>query len=1354
MKLPFQPKEELLEKQPFVPKEEFKIPQVSVKPELPSFVGKPISKWDIARETIKGLPAAVPKGIEAFFKGAGKGVAKTTIGLGNLFLNLFPTEQKRAGRETAKYFSKQLQPTLEETPGYVFENIGEIAIGSGLTRAALAKVPSISKFASSYPKIFDVLSFGTTGTALGQIKNVEFDASYKERLKQAAIDFGSWTAWGAVGGVPAKAFYKYLPAYFTIGYLSSVLEGRSQKDSLVAGLSSSAIGGLLKIANIPRKTQDILKQQSNKVLKKYNIKTEADWKRAMHKYHPDVSKLPEKQAAKIAAQINAAWSVKTKTPQELQRGLMQEFQDLFRSIKNPSVPGARAIVPTVAGVKPQFIKPTVPFTPKPTPKPTPKIPSVAQKRGIEAIKPEKGVGIPKAEKPAEKAIPKELELLAREARKYKGAEEFIREIDKGLPVPVSKGVPKSRLHEEYVKKGLRLKQLAKELVEREYEKRYPPITQKEIDEEIRRLYEAKRKAGVLWAQKPFNPKSKTIRSKLTDVAITNLMIKRPLVAEARNDILKDFYNQAIKEVKPTVEEISPKIVQNIEYKKVKNKLEAQGSDSLTDEELKILSNGPAETITAEGVKPALEEDIAADKIMELFSGLPLERLKDIPITFRGTKMRLIDALGKEIIRYYGLAPETKRLLVQLEGGNDVRKEELIRLFKEQFPISSEQAKLLNYHQENPEKYPIPAELKPYADKVESLIALSQKLQEERGTKEFFPQSFINRANKEIQRHQSVISTLKEESAINKHRQAIKDLQDYIEFLEGLRYSPHLYLFSEEIQRNILRLMPEGRITSKFRDTLTKLKGRRIATLDDAKELGLFPEEDIRITLAAHFEYLFRKITIHDIVEELKKNSRAVLSEDKAPDDWDKVAISQLDGYRIHPLLTAAIEDLGTSYETGIIGKGYDAINYLGKAIVFYNPIILPFWDIFQAYAVGSIRPWRPVYSAKLVAQAWKEVLRKGELYKELVKRELYRTPRVGYYSPPIENTMRVIVNQMEKDYPGWKKAVSKITGKPVDWKTYTFFPDLYTTNWRLTWFLDRVLRTATVKHLLNKGFTLDEAAEHANTFHANYNLFTKKSKKWLNRAFLVPTYKANMIVNMPAYVAKNTFKLAKNIVEGQPPTPAQKASFGALWRIAILVAGTLAFAAWRGYYLREGYRLVKKLDEPEITKEGKVLTERVITLPGPFAEIPKLVARIKRGPEGLYMYMAKVPQITWGLSRNARWNGDPYYDEGAAPEIQRRQIMIGLLRDYVAPIDRIGMMTDEESGAIDNILSTFGIATYKRGGTERRIFYQIQKAKSKLNKYLKRPDISVEDKKKAIKHFQQSAEKWIDELEDYAKTYK
>jgi hypothetical protein len=821
---------------------------------------------------------------------------------------------------------------------------------------------------------------------------------------------------------------------------------------------------------------------------------------------------------------------------------------------------------------------------------------------------------------------------------------------------------------------------------------------------------------------------------------------------------------ATKNITPKIEqEEFAKLTHNQKYDIVEQKLEEKGAEALTTDEIDILSAGKKEIITPSEetpIKPIESEDIVHQKLEELYSGFPLHKMaENMLVTFKGSKRPILDALGSTLIRYYGLTPETKNLLIRLEGKDALRKEDLLGFFEKEFPITKEQAKLLTSHQENPERYPIPPELEQHADKVNSLIEESRKIQEEKGLmEEFFPQSFINRSSAEILQHKEIISAMMsaEPVKIPEHQKTIQELEEYIEFLKGLRYVPHAYLASEEIQRNVLKLLPEGKITNLFRDKLTKLRGRKIATLDDAKEMGLFPEEDIRVLMSSHFEYLYRKVAAHDFVDTLKKNKQAVLPDKDAPDDWQKVAISQLDGYRVNPFLVDAIEDFTVREGTSIADlllKPYDVLNHLGRSIFFYNPIILPFWDMIQAYGAGTLTPWKPIYSTKLISQARKDVVGKSELYREAVERKLYDPAEAGKFSPSIEEAMKVIISKTDKEYPGWKKAIEEITGKPVDWKTFLVIPDLYKANWKFVWSIDRIFRTATLRHALNMGMDMDTAVKYANNFHANYNIFTKKSRKWLYRAFLVPTYKANMLVNLPKYIGENAIELARGIPKGQTGTPEQKAAASAIFRIGVFVATVLGFAAWREYHLREGYRLVKKID-PEITPEGRTLTERVITLPGPMFEWLKVAGRaIQQKFDGIFMYLAKVPQIAWSLSRNRRWQGDSYYDEGAAPEIQRKQIMTSLLKDYLAPYGQYDIMTKEEQDAFSNIMSMFGMATYKRGSMEMRILWEINEQKSKLQKYLRKPDISQEDRQKAIDYYDDFVGKKIKELEDVIELY-
>jgi len=384
--------------------------------------GKGVSWKDILTTDISAkeqFTELIPEGTAEFFTGGYKGVSQTLIGLGNIFTKILPysEEQKKGATEEAKLLQQKYAITdPAEIPGYIFEKVAEIGIASGITNSVLLKAPTVAKFASTYPKIYSSLSFGVTGTALGQIR-MESDASWQQRLKQASIDFPSWTAWGAVGGVPVKAFYKYMPAYFTIGYVSAILEGQSQEDAITTGISSATIGSIFKMASIPKKAHDVMLKDAQSTFKKYGAKdfTKQSYYKLAHQYHPDKIGGSEK----IMKDINNSWMVLSKTPAELQKGIMKEFKDLIKSVVKRPIPTKRAIVPFVPPIEP---KPSLTkIEPKSlVPKVAPKVTAIIPKAKVEVKPKVEAKVVPEA-----KPIPKELEPLAVEARKFKSAEEFV-----------------------------------------------------------------------------------------------------------------------------------------------------------------------------------------------------------------------------------------------------------------------------------------------------------------------------------------------------------------------------------------------------------------------------------------------------------------------------------------------------------------------------------------------------------------------------------------------------------------------------------------------------------------------------------------------------------------------------------------------------------------------------------------------------------------------------------------------------------------------------------------------------------------------------------------------------------------
>lgn len=353
---------------------EIKLPAIS--DENKQKIGAELNLW---KESLKYMPNEFlnpeqvgknfSKATDEFFQGAAKGVVGGFFGLGNLFLSAAPESIRNAGQQEYKRLYEKLQPsTPVEQIGSLGESLAEIAAAAGVTKVALLKAPSILKFAQSYPKIFDALSLGVTGTGLGQVRTVP-DATFQDRLKKAVIDFPTWALWGAAGGIAPKAVYKYYPAYFALGYTSAKLEGASNEDSIISGLVGATISSIFHITAKPERAESLLRKNAEATLKKYGVTDEASLKAFRNKYHPDISQqrtgVPPAEAQKIFTKVGQAWDVVNTTPEVRQKTIMEEMANLWNAVKGKPqaqpapAPAPAAPAPLLGGeVAPEAIKPT------------------------------------------------------------------------------------------------------------------------------------------------------------------------------------------------------------------------------------------------------------------------------------------------------------------------------------------------------------------------------------------------------------------------------------------------------------------------------------------------------------------------------------------------------------------------------------------------------------------------------------------------------------------------------------------------------------------------------------------------------------------------------------------------------------------------------------------------------------------------------------------------------------------------------------------------------------------------------------------------------------------------------------
>jgi len=168
----------------------------------------------------------------------------------------------------------------------------------------------------------------------------------------------------------------------------------------------------------------------------------------------------------------------------------------------------------------------------------------------------KGFGITKAPKAEKVAIPKELEPLAQEARKYKSVEEFVGawesgKLAQGLEITLRTS-PTAK--EDFARAWGILSDTPEAMTERrmrDLSKLLKPeeLSSKEaevlIEEEIKRLYKRGQEAGYQWAKKPLSSN----KARLEKQAISNVVGERAKKSmQLIKEKLTDFYTQVTKGV--------------------------------------------------------------------------------------------------------------------------------------------------------------------------------------------------------------------------------------------------------------------------------------------------------------------------------------------------------------------------------------------------------------------------------------------------------------------------------------------------------------------------------------------------------------------------------------------------------------------------------------------------------------------------------------------------------------------------------------------------------------------------------------------------------------------------------------
>jgi len=271
------------------------------------------------------------------------------------------------------------------------------------------------------------------------------------------------------------------------------------------------------------------------------------------------------------------------------------------------------------------------------------------------------------------------------------------------------------------------------------------------------------------------------------------------------------------------------------------------------------------------------------------------------------------------------------------------------------------------------------------------------------------------------------------------------------------------------------------------------------------------------------------------------------------------------------------------------------------------------YDVMQGTMLGSVKPWRPIKTAKGIKRGFSDVLAKSDDYYKAAQHGLFSKP----FNNPYMNHVEMIAdaqNTFHGRYLGILDDALRLSQKKKLLKSVGILnpikdlKEIYNTSWNLAWLGDESIRMNSwhmMKEKLTKDFMKSnkrnptetetyaierEAAQISAEFHADYASVPAKTRRFLNKIFFTPTFKVvmgslhkDMVMGATKYVAK------RGKVTGRDKTMARGlvATLGILEGTDLFMTQVMGFE--RDQWARRYYRDVEIEDE-----NGNPITKEVV----------------------------------------------------------------------------------------------------------------------------------------------------------------
>lgn len=378
---------------------------------------------------------------------------------------------------------------------------------------------------------------------------------------------------------------------------------------------------------------------------------------------------------------------------------------------------------------------------------------------------------------------------------------------------------------------------------------------------------------------------------------------------------------------------------------------------------------------------------------------------------------------------------------------------------------------------------------------------------------------------------------------------------------------------------------------KDRADFKSIIGRKSPSLRAFVDEGYIkPEQvDVRDMMANYARYVESQLAMQDIIDAGKAEGLIHSRGTKGTEDWvnppSKIA-GFLPGYKVHPALADAVESyFGNIIQAGSIGRVLATV----KMFQFYNPIILPMYNVYQQVMSGSIKSGMD----RIAVQAFQDIVQRSPEYFKAYDNGLFSQP----YNNPYESFIKdlAIAKQGKSNATFIEKALKRANEYQKNPKEaygdIAKLPgQLYSLSWNTAWKMDKFTRMTAYRTLMEKGLSSRDAAQTVAKFFGDYAGVPPKTRKLLNKILFTPTFE---ISTNKLYM--EMIKSAVNVTRGKDKSEVGKRfAKGLLYTSAIVIGYDQFMTRGLGFERQDfGRRYYKNADTDEGPKEV------VVTLSNP-----------------------------------------------------------------------------------------------------------------------------------------------------------